>query len=453
MKHKLAIVLITMQIGCVASYAQLYVQNSASITTTGNAIISLQNTGLQNNGTVSQAATGKFVFSGSSNDSISGSGTTTLDTLEVAKTRGKLLLSQDVRIDHCVLFTTGLIDLNGNNLMLQSTAKLINETETSHITGINGGSVQIGNIIATRLPVLYNAGNLGAAITSSNLGTLAVTRMHQPASNPSSLIKTGIQRTFFIQPQNNTSLNATLRFYYLDAELNGKDESTLAIWKSDDGVNWNMVGADNQDVVNNFVEKSGISNFSYWTLTDAANALPVNLISFKATCETDDALLQWQTATEVNSASFIVQKSTDANIWTNLQSVAASNSANGASYSFKDNAPSASTYYRLKIIDKDGSFNYSPIFNGGCSGAAMPFVVYPNPAHDFATARLSVRQAGNALISVYGINGQLISQHDWTLQIGLNSFELPGMAVLPTGSYVVTVLLNGQKMQTKLVKE
>jgi hypothetical protein len=108
------------QIICVAASAQLYVQNGATLATTGNAIVTLQNVDLQNNGTISQAATGKFVFNGTGNNNISGSSSTAFDTLEIAKTgAAKLSLAQNAVVNSAVLFTAGLIDLNNQNMILQ----------------------------------------------------------------------------------------------------------------------------------------------------------------------------------------------------------------------------------------------------------------------------------------------------------------------------------------------
>src|SRR5216684_2662093 len=139
-----------------------------------------------------------------------------------------------------------------------------------------------------------------------------------------------IQRTFLIQPQNNTALNATLRFYYLDAELNGDNASTLSLWKSSDGITWMQIGADTRNAVSKYVEKAGIADFSYWTLTDLINPLPLTLLSFRTTCEDGYAMLYWQTGVEGGLEYFLVQRSADGLAWTDIGRMAASNNPGGS---------------------------------------------------------------------------------------------------------------------------
>jgi len=313
--------------------------------------------------------------------------------------------------------------------------------------------VNITNLPAG-VPNNRNAGNLGAVITSSqNVGNLAVSRSHKPAVNPASAGFTGIQRTFNIQPQFNVALNATLRFYYLDAELNGKDESSLVLWKSEDGINWQEVGADSRNSVSNYVEKTGITAFSSWTLTDASNPLPIKLLNFSAVCNNSNTGINWTTATEINAASFTIEKSLDGNNWSAIATVEAANNANGHQYSYADAHPTATAFYRLKLNDKDGSFIYSPVFSGGCSDVTMPFAVYPNPAVSSTVARIAVRQGGNAVIKILSADGKLMQTKSAGLTTGVNAITLQ-VAGFAAGSYTVQVLLqNGTVLRGGFVKQ
>jgi hypothetical protein len=454
MKAKHIIAAIVLQALCLGAKAQLAVQSGATLSTTGGAVITLQNTDLICNGTISQAVgSGSFVFNGTANNTISGSGAS-IDQLLLSKTGGaKLLLGQGLGIGSSISFTSGLLDLNGNTLTLQPTALLVGENEASHIVGSAGGSVQIVNL-PSNAPVALNAGNIGAAITSSqNLGLLHVSRSHVPAINPGNLTSTGIQRTFTITPDNDANLNATLRFYYFDNELNGKDENTLALWKSDDGINWSLVGADSRNTTLNYVEKSGIASLSSWTLTDANNALPITLLNFSAVCQNSATLIKWATATEVNAASFVVEKSVDANLWSMLSTVAATNNATGSVYNYTDNQPSGKAFYRLKMNDKDGSSSYSPVFSGGCNDVPMPFAVYPNPAHSSTVAHISVRQACLATIKIFNAAGQLLQSFTVPLAVGSNGVTLQTGMLVPGNYFVKATFDDGSTLNGKFLKQ
>lgn len=420
------------------------------IASSGNII--LQNTDITNNGKF-DASKANVAFTGSYPSAISGNDSVLIKVLSLNKTGNStsIVLNTDVHVNNRVDFIDGMIQLNRKTLLFTDSAFLNNESETSRITGISGGWV-VANAPAINNPSGLNVADIGAVITSTqNPGNINIRRTHQPAQNPDGTY-TGIQRTFFIQPQNDTLLNATLRFYYFDAELNGKDENTLTLWQSDDGITWKDDGISSRNTTDNYVEKTGLTSLSYFTLSDANNALPVTLVYFKASCKKDYALIEWKTATEISTSHFDVQKSDDGINWETIQAVVAANNINGAYYSYEDNDPQPTAYYRLKTVDKSGNYSYSPVFSGGCADIAMPFVIYPNPAENYAVSHLSVRQPAKATIQLYNISGQQLHTSQWSLQTGSNQFVLPVQS-LASGTYIVKVYVNKNVLQTKFIKQ
>lgn len=75
-----------------------------------------------------------------------------------------------------------------------------------------------------------------------------------------------IARYYKIVPANNVDLNATLRFHYLDAELNHLAESSLAMFNKPAGT-WMMTGKGTSDETINFIEKNNIVSFDMYTLS------------------------------------------------------------------------------------------------------------------------------------------------------------------------------------------
>ena len=114
-------------------------------------------------------------------------------------------------------------------------------------------------------------------------------------------------------------------------------------------------------------------------LTNAA-PLPVQLLNFKASKREENAFLQWSTATEINFSHFEIEKSSDLTDWEVLKSVNGSNTMNQINnYSTYDyNLGVGKTYYRLKMIDYDGHYNYSGI--EVLETEALKVNIYPNPA-------------------------------------------------------------------------
>jgi hypothetical protein len=434
-----------------AQNTKLIVQTGSNIIVTGSNLV-LNSTDVQADGLL-DATNGSLVITGSSNSSLLGAtpillGPVTLNTSPLST----LTLNNTLHVSGPFTFFNGLVNLNGNVLQLSGAGALSGESESSRITDPGNGSVVV-TVPAVTNPFQLNAGNLGAAISSTaNIGNLTISRLGKAATNPANTTLHGIQRIYFIQPQNNTALNATLRFNYLNAELNGDDPNTLSLWKSADGITWTNVGADTRNPAGKYVEKSGINDFSMWTLSDLLNALPLTLVSFSAKCASGYTQLQWHTGTESGMDRFEVERSTDGTKWTKLSSVKTTNSSNGASYSYDDNNASASAMYRLKIFSQSGTFVYSPVFRGGCADIAMPLAVYPNPSSREAIARLSVRESSTAVIKIVDNAGKIVFTANWKLQAGINAFNLP-VASIASGTYFIQVTTGGSTLQTTLLKQ
>ena len=451
MKVKLLVFSLLTIPGFLHAQHNLIISSGTSFRATGGNVV-LNNTSITNNG-VFNANAAVVNLSGNAASTISGSNAFSMQVLQINKTGGtNVIATVGFSVSSSINMQTGILQMNNANITLPAGATIVNETETSRIITENAGAV-VSQPGVLNAPAQVNAGNLGAVITSNqNMGTTFINRRSRVAVNPTNNTLTGIQRTYLIQPANNTALNATLRFYYLDAELNGKDESTLELWKSNDGVNWIYIGYDTRNAALNYVEKIGLADFSFWTLSDAANALPVTISGFSAVCRGNSALIQWRTLAELNTASFIIEKSMDANTWTALQTVNAANAATGSSYKIIDSNPSDKAFYRIKIIGKDGSTAYSPVFSGGCNDVAMPLVVYPNPAVTQATVKCSVRANTTSNIMLYDATGKAVYQSKWSLQPGTNQLIIP-VTKLAKGTYTVKLTAATFTQQAQLVKQ
>ena len=126
-----------------------------------------------------------------------------------------------------------------------------------------------------------------------------------------------------------------------------------------------------------------ITQFSSWTLFDGEATLPVKLVNFKGTWDGSSALLSWTTADEQNSQKFEVQHSLSGKAWQKIGEIPAKgNSSELQRYTFRHPELSAGNhYYRLKMIDNDGSSSFSRIVSLA-SGTESTISFYPNPATD-----------------------------------------------------------------------
>jgi hypothetical protein len=257
--------------------AQVHIAQNTFLTSSGNVFTVINSLNLENNGTINPS-TGTLKFTGAASN-ITGTGLLNFYQLEVAKTNGvNLNLSRNIGVSQHVQFTSGLLNLNGYNVVLSPGAVLQNENETSRIIGSTGGYV--ATTVNLNAPSSSNAGNLGAIISSSqNLGSVIIQRGHQAQTNVDG--GNSLMRYYDIQPANNSSLNATLRFNYFDAELNGNTESTLNLYKSTDNVNWTSQTFTSRDAASNYVEKTGINDFSRWTLRSSNGIIVCDKVFYR----------------------------------------------------------------------------------------------------------------------------------------------------------------------------
>lgn len=152
-------------------------------------------------------------------------------------------------------------------------------------------------------------------------------------------------------------------------------------------------------------DQSGMSaNVATVTLDITSVPLPVTLIGFDAVKEGLTSLLTWITSIELNSDYFEIERSTDAKSWINLGIVQAAGNSNAKNnYNFVDSIPeSGLNYYRLKMVDLDGTYAYSRIKSVNFPEFSWA-VLYPNPVNDILQITISNKRVRKIrLIDSYG---------------------------------------------------
>lgn len=364
----------------------------------------------------------------------------------------------------------GVWDLQGATMDFGeagATARL-NEQAAGRVTG--------GLLTAIRAlngPDGADPAGLGAELSASvNLGEVTITRGHaaQIAENGNE----SIERYYDISPsENNGGLSATLTHSYADAELNGRTESELELFKSTDGGStWSEEGFDSRDASGNTVTLGGIESFSRWTLGSESNPLPVELASFEATQAqasggSEEAVqLTWKTVSETGNAGFEIQRQaegTSSNAsWEQVgyrESKAESGTTSEAlTYRFTDEElPYAADTltYRLRQVDTDGSAELTDPVRVARSGVNQLQLkkTYPNPAQSRVTVRYAVPEEtaseGEVRLRLYDVLGRQVRTVKVKGEAGRHGTQL-SVNDLASGVYVLRLQGTEQSLTRRL---
>ena len=425
-------------------FGQLTITPGAQLVLSGNAQFTMQDMNLVNNGSLT-VGNGIVSFTGNTSSSISGSQPVQFYELAINKTTGSSVsLQRMIGITQQISFTAGFLDLNGYDADLGSTALLNGEQENSRVLGSSGGHVLFS--AALNNPVGVNPGNLGAIITSGqNLGNVVIRRGHSSQVN-SSGGGNSIFRYYDIMPTNNIALNATLRFSYFDGELNGLTENGLVMWKSSDNTHWSSEGLTSRNTTTNYVEKTGISSFSLWTLSSSNNALPVQFTLLNLKCDGNKTVIIWKTAQELNSSHYNIERSVNGIQWTVIGNLPAEgNSSTESSYSFTDNHPVQGRYYRIAQYDIDGRVHYTSILRSSCT-TEPGFIIWPNPVNGKLFVTITSNIQSPVMIKLFDNKGALIKRQREIILPGNNQLSVD-MSGLANGMY--RLLLEGGDSRIK----
>jgi Concanavalin A-like lectin/glucanases superfamily/Secretion system C-terminal sorting domain len=169
------------------------------------------------------------------------------------------------------------------------------------------------------------------------------------------------------------------------------------------------------------------------------SVLPLELLRFTGKNTVEGNVLIWETANEVNTKGFNIERSMEQGQWFILGFLPTKGAA--AWYDFTDPNPFSVSYYRLRQIDNGGKETFSKIISLSNSTKAS-LKVYPNPATDVLTVAFADSMLETApIFEVRNVLGQLMLSG--TLQRSID------IATLPSGTYILRVGLD----QVKFVKE
>ena len=174
--------------------------------------------------------------------------------------------------------------------------------------------------------------------------------------------------------------------------------------------------------------------------------LPIELLNFTAESSQSFITINWATATEVNSDFFGVEYSFDGENFTpyaQIKGAGNSNSVKKYYCPFIMDIGNASPYFRLKMVDKNGKYKYSPVItlDNNANGILQSLRTYYNSDNVSIVNKFNLPLAAEASFTLYNLEGQNVYTSTNIFNVGFNQFLIP-CNDLNTGVYIL-VYQNG----------
>jgi len=205
------------------------------------------------------------------------------------------------------------------------------------------------------------------------------------------------------------------------------------------------------------MDAAGLYDPSPATVTITWNqTLPVKLISFSGRLNGTKVDLNWVTANELNTKQFEVERSADGQAFTKFATVAARGNSNTAiSYDLVDPVPlKGVSYYRLKMVDIDGKFEYSQIIIIRIDNSIQLVTkVAPNPFTGKIDVYLTLTHNTPVDFRFIDINGRMVFSKSVKGLKGFNWFTINDLDKLPSAPYMLHIKTDDATIVEKLIKQ
>jgi hypothetical protein len=222
-----------------------------------------------------------------------------------------------------------------------------------------------------------------------------------------------------------------------------------------DNAQWySLLGADTPildfntvDIVSNTVVRFGTYGRGVWDFQITNAALPVELTAFTARpFESSKTQLDWATASEYNVATYAIEYSRSGHDYQTIGTVPAKGNGNNlTNYQWLHPAPqTGDNYYRLRILDRDGSFAYSPMQVVRFEHVAAPFVLFPSVVAQQGEFSVQPNHEEAYDFLVYSMEGRLVHQQR-------ASGPLQVQADWPSGTYVYQMRAGQRQVSGRLM--
>ncbi|MFT3932564.1 MAG: FG-GAP-like repeat-containing protein [Chitinophagaceae bacterium] len=200
---------------------------------------------------------------------------------------------------------------------------------------------------------------------------------------------------------------------------------------------------------------ASVSSFSAFYMSSVVqSSLPLSLLSFTGRQIAGNVSLNWVTTNEINTSLFSIEKSKDGSHFESIGKLAAKNSTGENRYSFIDTAAftTLTVYYRLRQVDLDGKFVYSPVIMiHGVSTAKPHVTISPNPVTDIINLQLNLPSPQQVEWMIVDNAGRALQRGKIAANAGILTTQIVPHR-LRSGIYYLIVKSDNFEQKVKLVK-
>lgn len=185
-----------------------------------------------------------------------------------------------------------------------------------------------------------------------------------------------------------------------------------------------------------------------YLLDATVTPFPLLLDGFTAELKNNDVLLKWTTLQERFFSHFNIQRSTNGVSFGNLSRINGTGEIAARKYDYLDRLPekAATWYYRLQLVDKDGTPSYSNIvqvktksgFNTRITSTPTDVLIHVSDAD------------GPLMVKLSDMNGQRRYQQQYTVH-GTAVLRIP-VTALSSGIYILAIEYDGQVFTERILR-
>lgn len=176
--------------------------------------------------------------------------------------------------------------------------------------------------------------------------------------------------------------------------------------------------------------------------------LPVKLESFTAQAKTTNNFVTWTSSSEHNTDKYWLMSSQDGNYFSIIATVPAKNTNGRVVYNAFHNNPYPLTYYRLRIVDKDGTSSLSHIVSVRREANSSLKVISGNYGSITVIAECKVKT--DAILNIIDSKGAVIRNYNLKLNAGVNTFT-QSLGVVPSGVYNAVLFTKNETISARFM--